>query len=260
MIERDALVQEGQALMQRAATYLVVRSGTLKLVIPDGAAFERIAEDRKVCKAFQKQGHALLDPFVASAHKAWKDQVALRDATLAPFDEFEGLAKDGIEEFQAEMERQRLAAEAAQRRERERLEAEALAAAEAEQARLQREAEDAAIEAAATAEQNGDVQTAERILAAPIIAPTVAPMPVFTPPAMTMPAAPQVAGLSFRDKWDAELESLADVVREVAAGRAPLTLLKLDESATRKYAESTRGTVKVRGLRFVNRKVSAQRI
>ena len=76
-----------------------------------------------------------------------------------------------------------------------------------------------------------------------------APLPVPVAPSEKLAA----EGITVRETWHAELVYLRLLVAEVAAGRAPLTLLALDEPAANAFARSTRGSVEVPGLRIFPR-------
>ena len=116
------------------------------------------------------------------------------------------------------------------------------------------------LEAAAQAEADGDGETAERILAQPLVVDIPVPQPVFMPPvATTMPPPAKVSGVSFRETWTAEVTDFRALVKAVAEGRAPLSLVQADESALGQYARSTRGTQKVPGVRFFPKTTTAVR-
>lgn len=222
------------------------RDRILALTATDEDSYVELAEALKEGKRYVRWVDETFDP--DAAYKAWKVAVEQKKMFRAPGEEIINHANAEVKAWNAEQERLRREAQAAADRERQRLEEAARLAAEAETARLRKEAEDAIIEAAATAEANGDLATAERILAEPVIVPTPSPVVTFTPP-VQMPAPTRVKGLSFHRVWECDLISLDDVIREVAAGRAPKRLLKLDESAARDYAKDTEGAP-VRGLRF----------
>jgi hypothetical protein len=158
---------------------------------------------------------------------------------------------------QAETQRRR-DAEAAAQRERERLEREAAALAAAEQRRLQTEAEDRRLQEAAQLEAAGDRAGAERLIAAPVAAPLVSPAPVFAPrPPVAAP--PKVEGVSFRDAYHAEVVDLMALVKAVAAGQAPLTLLQVNTTALNGLARSLKGALVIPGVKVVSDRVAAVR-
>lgn len=250
MVEREALEQQGVALVRQAQDLAVI----------DGATFERAGEDVKLVKAYQKRVHEVFDPIVETANIAHKTAVAQRKKLLAPAEEAEAILKRAMGAYQAEQERLRREAEEAIRREQERLEAEAQRIADEEAERLRKEAEDAQIDRAAEAEAQGDIETAERILSAPVFVPTVTPMPVFTPP-MTVPQAPKLNGVSFRDQYTAELVSLDDLIAAAAGGNsAAKSCLMFNQATANGLARSTRGTLTVPGVKFKKGNIAAIRV
>jgi len=244
--------------LRAQATSLVPSVQALQVV--DDDTFIQAGEQVKLIKAYTRRVGEILDPIVEAAHRAHKVAVDQRKALLRPAEEAETILKDRMGTYQAEQERIRREREAAAERERVRLEAEARRQAEAEEARLRKEAEDRMLEAAAQAEADGDGETAERILAQPLVVDIPVPQPVFMPPvATTMPPPAKVSGVSFRETWTAEVTDFRALVKAVAEGRAPLSLVQADESALGQYARSTRGTQKVPGVRFFPKTTTAVR-
>lgn len=250
VVARAELDDQGGALVREAHAIEVV----------DPASFARAGEMLQTIKAYLRRVADVFGPIVEAAHRAHKTAVEQRKGLEAHALQAEGVLKRRLAVYEQEQERLRRAAEEAARRERERLEAEERARVAAEEARLRREAEEAQLAAAVAAEQAGDTETAERLVAAPVVAPPVAPRQVFVPPAAAMvPPRPQADGVSFRDQYRAEVVSLLELVRAVAAGRAPLTLVQANQVALNGMARSLRGAMDVPGVRVVTERIAAVR-
>lgn len=246
--DAPALEQHGGAIVHAVAA----------LAVKDPAAFEQAAEMSRTITAYIKRVGEVLDPIVDAAHKAHKVAVAQRDALLKPAQGAKRVLGERMEAYDREIQRQRREAEMAAQRERERLEAEERERVAAEQRRLQAEADERALAAAVAAEAAGDVQLAERIVAAPPVVVPVAPRPVFTPPVVAPPAAVS-AGISFRDNYRAEVTDLAALVKAVAAGSQPLTLLMANQVALNQVACALKDALAIPGVRAVNDRTMATR-
>jgi hypothetical protein len=245
--------------LEREGGAIVARIRALE--VTDDASYLEAVEAAKYCRRGLMAVAEVMDPICDAAHKTWRVATERRKALQAPFEQGKKLADDKAGVYHEAQERARKEAEEAARREQERREAEARAQLEAEQARLQRQAEDRALEAAAAAEAQGDRAMAERILAAPVEVPVATPAPVFTPPVVAAPAAPRTDGYGFRTAHKAELVSMADLVRAAAGGNtAALSLLSFNQSAADGIARSTRGTLTIPGVRFTQVKVAAGRV
>lgn len=70
---------------------------------------------------------------------------------------------------------------------------------------------------------------------------------------------PKADGISFRDNWKGEVIDIIDVIKAVAKGDAPPTLLMVNESAINQIAKATKGTMQYPGIRFYNDKIVASR-
>ena len=229
------------------------------IAIMDAESFRLAVEDRAEIKRRLARIDELMQPICDTAYKAWKTAVAKRDGLKTPFVEADKAYSRAMGVWEQEQERQRRVAEEAAHRERERLEAEERARVAAEQARLQREAEDRQLADAAAAEQRGDAETAARLIAAPVEVPTVAARPIFVPVAPVAPA-PAAAGVSFRDTWTAVVDDFSALVKAVAAGQAPITVLQANQTALNGLARALKGALNVPGVRAVNERIAAQRI
>ena len=113
-------------------------------------------------------------------------------------------------------------------------------------------AEAEALELAQIAEGEGDKETAEAIL-------EEAQQPITPAAPVVVAEKPKAAGISMRDNYKAEVTDLMALVKAVAAGDAPITMIKADDSALNKMAKATKGSVKMAGVRFYNDPVIASR-
>ena len=109
-----------------------------------------------------------------------------------------------------------------------------------------KQSEDAVISQAKAAEDAGDHQEAAAILNEPLAV-----------PAIIIPKATKIAGGSFRTEWFAEVVDLKEFVKAVANG-APM-LVEPDQIALKKFAASTRGSVKIPGVRFGSKQIPVGR-
>jgi len=123
---------------------------------------------------------------------------------------------------------------------------------EAEQKKLEAEAlkkaEDEKINLAAELEKTGQKEQAHAVIEDT------------TPPIIVTPKleAPKAQGVSLGQTWNGELVSLPDLVRAIASGSAPISLLKLDKKGKtipiaanlKRFAKATSGSMQVPGVRF----------
>lgn len=192
------------------------------MTITDQASYNAVVEMRVQLKALRdaiEQAHA--EPKKLK-HAAWKAEVAAETAELAPVQEVEGVLKVKTFEWDA-------AQEALRRAEQARLEAEA-----------KKKADDEALAAAEAAQKAGAAPAeVESILETPVVAPPVVAPRTYTP-------APRMAG---RENWTAELVSLPDVVRFVAANPAFGNLLVLNQTTANQMARAQKSMMKIPGLK-----------
>lgn len=169
-----------------------------------------------------------LEPFVQTAHRAWKDARKRVDAYYLPVDSAEQIVKPAMANWwerqeQDRIQKQREAEEAAKKAEEERIVGQAIQAAE-----------------------NGSEAEAEAILDQPV---NVAPV--------ILPGATQTKGVSVREVWGYEVTNLMDLVRAVAAGRVSIQAIRPNEVFLGQQARSLKGEMKVPGVRVFSQKVVA---
>ena len=228
------------------------------IAIRDAETFALSVEDRGEIKRRLGRIAEVMDPICAAAHTTWKTAVGKRDALRAPYLEADKAYARAMGAWEQEQQRQRRLAEEGARRERERLEGEERARVAAEEARLRKEAEDQRLTQAAAAEAQGDSETAERLLEAPVEVPVVVPRPVFVPMA-PVAEAPKATGVAFRDNWSAEVVDLMALVTAVASRTVPITVLLPNMPALNGMARALKGAMAVPGVRAISERIAAQR-
>ncbi len=179
--------------------------------------------------------------------EAKKRVMAFFDQPLKPLKAAESFLKKVMLDWDQKQERIRQEKEAEARKAQE--EARKKAEAEAEAARKKAEEaakgndEQAAAEARAKAEEAQAQQEALEHAPAPVV----------------MPDTPKVKGLSKRQKWSAEVTDFEALVKAVAEGKAPITLLKVDQTALNGMARSLKDALNIPGIRAVAENVLASR-
>lgn len=223
--EVQALATDAKNLLSVAKAYTIDNNTTLQLA----------AEDLKSIKAKAKDLDTLRKTMTRpldAAKKAVMDFFREPETFLA---EAERTIKRAMLTFQQ--------AEEDKRREEER---KAREAAKREEDRLRKEAEERAL---AEMEAGNDAAAAE-ILEAP--APTVL-APVI-PRSYEKPE-----GVSTRDNWKGECTDLMALVKAIAAGKAPITLVTPDTKVIGQMARSLKGSISYDGIRFYNEPTIAAR-
>ena len=180
------------------------------------------------CKQLETEIHAAFDPIVEKANLAHKEAVAQRTKYLTPIEEGRKILKQKMIAYQSDQEIKRF-------KEQQRLEAEA-----------RKRADDEALASAVQAEAEGDKETADAILSEPVqVAPVVAQR--------TAPAASRLS--AGRSVWSAEVVNLMMLVKSIAAGTQPITLIQANETALNGMARSLKGSMAIPGVKAVERKV-----
>jgi hypothetical protein len=218
----------------------IERTELLALPLPSEIAspreYEELAEQLKRVDGFVKRAKPSFDKVCASAYQTWKDACNLRGMFFERLDAFTTGARRLLGDYQAKQDRIR-------REEEQRIR-------EEEQRRLE---EQRRAEASLLAKQ-GQKEMAAVVRATPVVAP-----PVVLPSAV-----PQVAGLTYRDEWDmvpiggdtpdAWTRAMAMLVKPEY-----LQFVQANRTGMRAFARQTKGSIKVPGFEFVNRKVAVRR-
>lgn len=201
--------QQALSVAERAKAITVHNNETLTIA---GEMLRAVVEKGK-------QWAALIKPAKDAAHDAHKRVCTLEKTVAEPLTLMENHLRRQISTYSAEQERIRCAEEARLRREAE------------EQAR--KEAEERQLQEAIAAEQNGNKEAAEQILAAPV--------EVVAPPIVLEKTVPKIAGVSTRKVFKFRVVNEALVPRE---------FLMVDESKLRKYGNAMGEQAKVAGVEF----------
>jgi len=236
--------QEVTSLQRQAQSFVEEVGG---IAITDGESYEYAGMVVRNIAGYMKRVGEVFDPICAAADHAHKVAVHQRDELLKPAKAAKTTLGIRMAAWEQEQARIRREAEEAARRERERLEREAREQAQAETRRLQQEAEDRRLASALDLEARGDVAGAEHLLSSPIPVPTVVAAPVFVPQPIAV-AAPKLDGVSYRDDWDFELVDPALVPRE---------FLIVDDKKVRGVVKAMRNMTNIPGVRAFSRRAQS---
>ena len=213
----DAMKAEALTWPERAAA----------VVITDPASYEAGGGLLKAIKALRNRIAETFDPHIKRAHEAHKLLVKEKADAEAPLTQAESTIKRALVAYTEAEEKRR-------REEERRLQEEAR---KAEEARRLEEA--AALESYAL--EHGDagmLETAQEIVAAPVVAPVV----------VLQSERPKVAGLSYRDVWKFRVVNAALVPREYMA---------VDETKIGAVVRAMKGTVTIPGVEVYCEKVAS---
>lgn len=110
-------------------------------------------------------------------------------------------------------------------------------------------AEEAALKAAEELEKQGMTAAADAIMETPV---SVAKVEV--------PQFEKTEGVSYRKQYSAEVVSLMDLVKAVAAGTVPIAYIQANTTALNAWARSTKGSDTISGVRVVTENIQSRRI
>lgn len=217
--------------VQAKGTDLLITARNYAVVIKDDETFKRAAEFRKQLNVWKKEAKDKLEPARIKTYQAYQEVLGLIGEAVHPIDEAMGLLDEKLSAYKTEQER--LA-----QIERERLRAEAIKAQE-----------EAKLMAAEEADKSGDHQRADAILGAPVIAPVA-----------SMPETVKVEGMSFRETWKVDpVIDLMKLVQGVASGQIPLIAVQANIPFLNQVARSMKGLMNYPGVKAVCEKVVATR-
>lgn len=197
----------------------------LAIVVDSAEGLDEAADMLIGLKRGRKEIEGIFAEPKALQHAAHKATCAAELKVMEPIDEADAYLRDGVAQWHLQ-EQARIRAEEAEERKRAREEA------EVERLRQLEEAID-----------EGDDEQAEEIIEAPVES--------FEPAPERVAPAYKAQGVSTQTRWKGECFSLPALLKAVAAGRAPLKLIKVDQSALNAFATSCDGETKVPGIRFV---------
>lgn len=214
----------------------------LKVTVKTADEYHKAGELLLAVKSYRKDLDSVWRPEIDRRFKAHREATTEFNRGDKPAQMVESALSMAMQQFQRD-------AEEARRREEARLQEEARRKAEEEARRL---AEESHIQTAIDAEQSGDPYLAEQIMSEPVQAPAV-----YVPPVVLQSNVPAVAGLSMRTTWKGRIKGTPGtpehqnnfllLVRAVAEGKAPLSLLKVDETALSQLAKAMKSQFNIPG-------------
>ncbi len=224
-----SLVVESGAVVERA---LAFPDQARALRIADARTYEGACEFLKVVKALRTEIAETFEPHIKRAHESHKALLKEKQDAEAPLAEAERIAKSALVTYDQQQEHVR-------REEQRRLQAE-----------LRRQEEDRRLSEAVAAEEAGDTQAADELIEEPVFVPTVA----------VAPSTPKVSGISYRETWSANVVSLPQLVKFVAANPQFAGLLSANLPALNAQARSLKAQMQIPGVEAVcTRDVAAGR-
>src|SRR3990167_828274 len=267
--EQKQLVETEVTPIVEAANALVIKTSE------DSFNAQNLTKEIKRRRATM---HGKFDPPVRAGHLAWKAAKDLYNFFINPYDEAEIIIKRKVVTFQDENDRQRAEEQRKAEAESRRIEAEKQAKiqakideenrkireAQAEGVRKQRE-KDAELSRMRNKEKQEQARHEEeerRIRQAQIDDENrrqaelkkaeleerkenvVAPL-VFTPP-----PAPKAEGTAFKKTWKGECVNIMDLLKAIVEGKAPVTLIEINQSAINAAAKTYKNTMTIPGLKF----------
>ena len=211
-METQAIQQyevEGAEVVEHAKSIMIVDDTTREI------AAEFTSKARKMVKAIDVE----FKPNIEKAHVLHKELLAQKNKLAAPFKQAQVIVDAEIKRDYFEQEK-----------ERRRLEREAQIKADAEKTRQEQEQQADAEELI----EAGDIEEAEAVLDADVV--TAPVVPVAPSQKTTRTAAGTV---SMRKDIKVTVLDPMVVVKAVATGQLPITLIKVDEGAAKRYAKAS---------------------
>lgn len=223
---KEVLNTERQEIEQKA---LSIPEHARDLKIINTETYQRGGELLVAIKGLRKEIDNCFSPIIEKAFAAHKEAVAQRRKVEAPLVEAEAILKPAMAAWDTEQERIR-------REEQRRLEDAA-----------RKRAEDEQLAMAAQAERAGDKESAQAIIDAPVeVAPVIVPT-----------AAPKLSGVSYRENWSAQVVDIMALIKAVAAGQQPASLLTVNLPALNQMARALKDSLNIPGVKAVCEKVVA---
>lgn len=218
LVKYEELEPETMTLAQRAET----------LVVADDATLETAGSLIKDAHGRKKFIEEVFEPMRVSAKNTYDEVRALIQRATEPLEKVKDVLSTKGSAYISERERRMR--EDAQRRE--------LVAKQA--------AEEHVLTQAAEAERMGDKELAAQILAEGVD-------PLMQPSAPSADYALNLAGLKYTEHWSAEVTDLAKLVKAVAEGKQPITLLAANQTALNQMARAQKAAMNVPGVRAVKK-------
>lgn len=207
-----------------ASKTLSIKEKADAMVVVDQASYDAAGALNKAARDERKAFHLFFDPIDEASKKQRAATIAQGKSIDDPLDYVIRITG----EKQAKWFRAEQARIESERR--------------AEEDRRRKEAEEAQLAAAEQLSAEGMTAAADEALAAPVVIESV--------------KAPEVAkgeGVSYRTSYSAEVVSLIDLVKAVAAGSAPITMIDANMTTLNGWARLTKGTEAIPGVRIVKK-------
>ncbi len=246
------IVKQG---LDRGMSSLLRSAASLKVV--DAVSLTQAVDVLGHIAEYVRKVDAATEPIISATHTAWKAALAQKAAFLGPAETERLRLRGEMAEYKTEQDRLRQIAEEASQRERERLEAAERARVEAETRRLEAAARAANEKAAKIAEKRGDQKFAQALRVAPINVDPVPMRAVFVPPVDVEPV--EAEGLGFRKDWYANVLSLEQLVRGIAAGGASVACVEAAQSVLDKMAKALKNHMNIPGVEALYRNVPIEK-
>lgn len=250
----DTVTYDASAALVLASKAQQALTGAADYVIDSPTMFELAGDDLKAIKALQKEVEEKRTSITGPLNQAVKAVNDLFRPAKDHLDKAEATLKRAMVTYSTEQER--LAAEARRKAEAEaRAERERLAAIEREQAKAaaRAQAEAAAAAAAGDAEAAARAQAEAEALQAQAAAAALTAQVVTVVPEVEAQA--KVAGISGRVSYSAEVIDLLELVKAVAAGKAPIECVLADT----KFLNAQARAFKKEGQLFPGVNIKAER-
>lgn len=232
-----------------------LRAAADRCEITSDSVFETAGKFLVTIRDMRREIDATFDASISAAFAAHKAIVAAKKAHSVPVDDAERIVKGKMGAYRQKQEDEARERQRAAEAEARRIADDARKVAEAEARRV---AEIARAEEVARLKAEGDKKAAAAAAKAAIYVPPVV-MPPVVVPQVFQPAPAVAAGVSFREKWTANVIDLMALVRAVASGSAPLALLVADTSMLNKHATAYKDKSPIPGVAFYCEKVVAVR-
>jgi hypothetical protein len=195
-------------------------------------------ERKAITKPLDEAKAAVMSLFRRPIEFLQEAERTIKTALIAYDDEHERLRKAEEDRLRKQQEEATRAAQAAAAEARRQAEEAAAAAANAT-SETERQAAESRLAEAAMQEENAQSQQA---------ALAVAPTPIVAT------LTPKVAGIARKTTWKGECFDMLALIKAVAAGTAPITLLDVNESALNQMARAMKETLNYPGCRAVEEK------
>jgi len=226
----EVIAPEQEEIQNESAQY-PVKATELAQAVKDDESYKNAADFLMTIKGFKKKVQESFGPVVQKANAAWKAAIDLRKLADDPLDRAERIIKPALVAYDMEQERKR-------RDEQDRLMAE-----------QKKHDEDARLAQAEKMAETGESAAADAILEAPP-APIVAPAP---------PVAAKVSGITYSNRWKAEVTDLKALIKAIAEGKAPIALVMTNTTALNAVAKSLKNEVMYPGVRVWSERVASSR-